>query len=165
MTMNEYQAKEDDLKTVSQPTEETKPTPESLRQSVDDVTEQISQLLQKRDSLKKKADDLALTKANAFYAGKWVQKFDSEYYHIQKVDEAKEVYSNIEKRPVFSCICDRSFAFTYFNGLRIYREPMTEVLTLDHKTKVLTSDEVENLIAKFRNTMNEALDDLQKNFR
>ena len=166
--MNEYQVKEDDIKTDKkineQSVEPQKPTPESLRQAANDATQKILKLQQQRENLKKEADKLALEQANEFYAGKWVLKMDNEYYHIKTVDESRECYSGFDKRPHFSCTCDRSLAFTYFKGLKIYQEPMTELLTLDKKTKVLDSEEMKKLITKFRSEMTNALDDLENNF-
>lgn len=164
MTMSKYQAKEDDIKADKNIAEPTEPTPESLRQAANDATQMILQLQQQREQLKKKADKLALEQANKFYAGKWVLNMDNEYYHIKTVDESQECYNGFDKRPHFSCTCDRTLAFTYFKGLRIYQEPMTEILTLDKKTKVLDSDEMKKLIAKFKAEMINALADMENNF-
>jgi hypothetical protein len=164
MTMNEYQAKEDDIKADKNIAEPTEPTPESLRQAANDATQKILKLQQQREQLKKKADKLALEQANKFYAGKWVLKLYNEYYHIKTVDESLECYNGFDKRPYFRCTCDRSLAFTYFKGLRIYQEPVSEILTLDKKTKVLDSDEMKKIIAKFRTEITNALYDVETNF-
>lgn len=140
---------------------------ETIRQSEDDVTNQIFKLQKQREELQKQTQKLMLTKANSFYVGKWVMSGERdciEYYHIKSVDRLNTSYAFCDSRPSFSCTCDRSIGFTYFKCLRVYQEDKSDTLNLDEKTKVLTSDEIKAVIKKFRTEMTNALDDLENNF-
>jgi len=135
--------------------------------SIDQINRKIAELLQDKERIKSEADDLARTKASELYSGKWIkaQSFCNceNYYLVKEVKSVVESYTD-QMKPRFKCQCERQFSFTYFQGLHIYTEPKEEILELDDKTVILSSEEIKAVIERFRQETESKLTDIETNF-
>ena len=135
--------------------------------SIDQINRKIAELMQAKERLKSEADDLARTKASELYSGKWIkaQSFCNceNYYFVKEVKSVVESYTD-QMKPRFKCQCERQFSFTYFQGLHIYTEPKEEILELDDKTVILSSEEIKAVIERFRQETESKLADIETNF-
>jgi hypothetical protein len=135
--------------------------------SIDQINRKIADLLQAKERLTSEANDLARTKANGLYSGKWIKTngfCDCENYYFVK--EVKSIVESIAEplKSRFKCQCERQFSFTYFQGLHIYSEPKEEILTLDVNTVILSSEEIKAVIERFRQATESKLTDIETNF-
>ena len=133
--------------------------------SIDQINKKIAELLQAKERLKSEADDLARTKANELYSGKWIKSntFCESYYFIKEVKSIVESFTD-QLKPRFKCQCERQFSFAYFQGLHIYSEPKEEILELDDKTVILSSDEIKAVLKRFKQETESKLADIETNF-
>ncbi len=135
--------------------------------SIDQINKKIAELMHAKGRLKAEADDLARTKASELYSGKWIKTYSfcdcENYYFVKEVESVVESFTD-QLKPRFKCQCERQFSFTYFDGLHIYSEPKAEILELDDKTVILSSDEIKAVLERFRQATESKLADIETNF-
>lgn len=123
-----------------------------------EIDKKIRDLYEKRQQLKKEADQIAVDKVAKLFEGKWVCRRDgadeAAYYHISKVEElCDNVYQREGDPPLFRCKCDRVFAFTYFKGINTHMEEIGENLRLDQSTPILSGAEMKAILDQFKTKM------------
>ena len=131
--------------------------------TIADINDQILKLLAKKDELNRQARELAIKEANSMFNNKWVLKNDGlykAYYHIISVDEVCDhLYQRGDEVPIYRCTCDCSFSFTYFNGIRVYREAVTETLQLGGKTIVCAPEQLQEGLERLTREMTETVNE------
>ena len=123
-----------------------------------EIDKKIRDLYEKRQQLKKEADQIAMDKVAKMFEGKWICRRDgadeAAYYRISKVEELCD--SACQRQgdpPLFRCKCDRVFAFTYFKGIKTYMEELGETLRLDQSIKILSGAEMKAILDQFKTKM------------
>ena len=135
--------------------------------TLEQINDKIKNLMVAKEKIKADADELARTKASELFSGKWIKSHSfcdcENYYFIKEVKSIVESFTD-QLKPRFKCQCERQFSFTYFQGLHIYSEPKEEILELDDKTVILSSDEIKAVLKRFKQETEAKLADIETNF-
>ena len=134
-----------------------------------EIDKKIRDLYEKREQLKKEANQIAVDKVAKMFEGKWVCRRDgadeAAYYHISKVKElCDNVYQRAGDPPLFRCKCDRVFSFTYFKGISTYMDEVSENLRLDTSTNIVSGAEMKTILDKFKTKMENDVEAVKKAF-